>query len=222
MRKPWFWAAFTASLTAAGAAHADETGVEIGVRSGYAIPLGNAAADTDLDEFYSGVIPLWFDLGYRLTPNVMIGGYFQYGFGLVPDQFEGACDLDAVDCSFSNVRLGAQVHYHFRPWESVDPWLGGGIGYEWAHWSVSGTLPLVGNVGADATIHGFEFLNLQAGVDFLPSDDANFALGPFLSLSLAQYSSGTVQAGEGESSADIDDKSLHEWLTLGVRGTFVP
>jgi len=90
MRKPWFWAALTASLSFAGASHADETGVEIGVRTGYAIPLGNAAGDADLDQLYSGIIPLWFDLGYRLTPNVMIGGYFQYGFGLVPDQFEAA------------------------------------------------------------------------------------------------------------------------------------
>jgi opacity protein-like surface antigen len=220
MHKSWWIGAFALTMTVAGAANAEETGVEIGVRSGYAIPLGEAGGGDDLSDLYGGIIPLWFDLGYRLTPNVMIGAYFQYGFGLLPSGVSSD-GCEAVDCSLSNMRLGAQVHYHFLPWEKVDPWLGAGIGYEWGRQSVSGTF-LGQTLDVSSTFHGFEFFNLQAGVDFLPSEETNFGLGPFIALSLAQYSDATVKADGEEGSGEIQNKGIHEWLTLGIRGTFVP
>jgi len=220
MHKLWWMGALALPMTLAGGASAEETGVEIGVRSGYDIPLGNFAGDQALDELYAGVVPLWFDLGYRITPNVMVGAYFQYGFGILPDSASEGCDV--VDCSRSNMRLGAQVHYHFLPWETVDPWLGAGIGYEWAHQSVSGTI-FGQTLDTSLSVHGFEFFNLQGGVDFLPSENANFGLGPFISLSMAQYSDGSAEVGgQDAGGGDINDKSLHEWVTLGIRGTFVP
>jgi hypothetical protein len=73
-----------------------------------------------------------------------------------------------------------------------------------------------------STFHGFEFFNLQAGLDLLPSEETNFALGPFIALSLAQYSNATVKANGEQGSGEVTDKGIHEWLTLGIRGTFVP
>jgi hypothetical protein len=218
MRKPWFWAALTASLSFAGASHADETGVEIGVRSGYAIALGKVA-DGDFNDFMTGHVPLWFDLGYRLTPNVMIGGYFVYGFGFKGDAIDAVCDAVTLDCTVKDVRVGAQVHYHFMPWQSADPWLGAGIGYEWATFSASAA-----NMDGSLTYHGFEFLNLQGGLDLLPSDESNLGLGPFISFSIASAPNASCDIPGGFSevcSGDIES-SLHHWLTLGVRGTFVP
>ena len=75
--------------------------------------------------------------------------------------------------------------------------------------------------------HGFEFVNLQAGFD-IPATET-VGIGPFLMLTLAQYSnvsvscSGTVcdQAGfTGDTQQEIKGKALHEWVLFGVRGTF--
>lgn len=214
-------------LTLSTAAHADETGVEAGLRSGYAIPLGNAG-DGDFNEIISGAIPLWFDLGYRFDPRWMIGAYFQYGFGFTGDTYGRVCDdtenlpgSPDVSCSAHNMRLGAQVHYHFRPWEDVDPWLGAGFGYEWITASASAA-----DQDMSFTFKGFEIFNVQGGVDFPTSDDSNFALGPFLALSVANISSMSCELPSAvpvniDCDGDVDS-STHEWLTLGVRGTFVP
>jgi hypothetical protein len=202
-----------------GSAGAEEKGVEIGLRSGYGIALGNAGENGDFNDFIAGNVPLWFDLGYRITPNVMVGGYFSYGFGFKGDFLDAVCPA-GVDCSVHNMRLGAQVHYHFMPWQSADPWLGAGFGYEWLSMSSS-----AGNLEASLGLRGFELVNLQGGVDFMPSDDANFGLGPFIAFSVAQITAQSCDLPVGADTFSCDGDvptSTHEWLTLGIRGTFVP
>jgi hypothetical protein len=147
----------------------------------------------------------------------MVGAYFQYGFGISGD----SCN----ECSVHNMRLGGQVHYHFMPWEAVDPWIGAGIGYEWLSVSASQSFTFAGvtqSIEASSTVHGFEFVNLQGGVDFLPSEGTTFGLGPFVALSIAKYSNGSAEVNGEKTSGDVQNASVHEWLTLGVRGTFVP
>ena len=41
-------------------------------------------------------------------------------------------------------------------------------------------------------------------------------LGPFVSFSLGQYSS----YGFGDESEDMDETAMHQWLTIGARGSF--
>lgn len=194
-----------------GAAAAQDSGVEIGGRLGYGIPLGQIAddEDADLDEFASGVVPFWLDLGGRVSPELMVGGFLQLGVGFPGDLFPG-CDQSSVDCSITHIRVGAQLHYHLMPFQAVDPWLGAGLGYEWLTLSASNDVQ-----DTSITAHGFEFANLQAGVDFKVG--ANGGIGPFASLSLGQYDRLRID-GDGE---DIDEKALHQWLVLGVRGTWV-
>jgi len=210
-----------ASVVAMGEASAKEagTGLELGFRTGYAHALGkvtNEGTDPDMGNLVTGNVPLWFDLGYRVTPNVLIGGYFQYGFGIPGDLADG-CGESGVSCSLPVVRLGAQVHYHVQPFEVVDPWLGLGFGYEWATLSATEA-----NTSGSLGVSGFEFVNLQAGIAFGLGEKKKFALGPFVALSLAQYS--TISCGgvlAGRCPDEVDEKALHEWLTFGVRGTFV-
>jgi hypothetical protein len=195
------------------------TGLELGLRTGYAHAMGKVTdqgTNPNMSNFVTGNVPLWFDLGYRVTPNVLIGGYFQYGFGFPGDLADG-CGESGVSCSLPVVRLGAQVHYHVQPFEVVDPWFGLGFGYEWATLSATEA-----NTSGSLGVSGFEFVNLQAGISFGLGDAKKFALGPFVAFSLAQYSS--VSCGgilAGRCPEDVDEKALHEWLTFGVRGTFV-
>ncbi|HMJ16410.1 MAG TPA: outer membrane beta-barrel protein [Polyangiaceae bacterium] len=202
-------------------AAAQESGFEAGLRTGYGVPFGEGAEDAqDISDAISGIIPLWIDVGYRVTPNVFVGAYFQYGLGFEGEDIEDACDLDGIDCSVSSHRLGAQLHYHFSPRRSADPWLGLGFGYEWYNAHVE-----AGDGELSASISGFEFANLQGGVDFYPGE--HFYLGPFVSFSLDQYDSLDVECSgagnefcDGFGDGDIEDKSIHNWFVVGIRGGY--
>lgn len=177
--------------------------IKIGLRLGYSIPMGDSAKDSKLSDGISGVIPIWLDLGYMVTPNIMIGLYGMYGIAMLNSDIKDACD----DCSASQMRFGLQGQYHISPAASLDPWVGLGIGYEIMSFKAPNP---VGTGTIDADLKGIEFANIQGGADFKVSDA--LTVGPFLSFSLGQYS----KSGD----ADIENKAMHEWLTLGVKGTF--
>ncbi|HMR74461.1 MAG TPA: OmpW family outer membrane protein [Polyangiaceae bacterium] len=174
--------------------------IKIGLRVGYGLPLGDASKDNKLGDSISGIIPIWVDLGYMVTPNIMVGLYGQYGIAMLNSDIKDACDAANADCSAAAIRFGLQGQYHLSPAESLDPWFGLGIGYE--------MLNFKSPIG-DANTTGLEFLNLQAGANFKVAD--SIGVGPFVSFSLGQYSS-----VEGN---DIPEKSMHQWLVLGVGGT---
>jgi len=185
------------STNASGAA---EKKIRLGLRLGYAIPLGDLGEGAKMSDGISGQIPIWLDAGYMVTPNILIGLYGQYGF---------VQTKDCSSCSAHDIRFGLQGQYHVSPAESVDPWLGVGFGYE-----VLGFSQTVRGVESSGSFKGFEFLNLQGGADFKVADA--FTVGPFLSFSLGQYS----KVSSGDFSADIEQTALHQWLTFGAKGTF--
>jgi hypothetical protein len=205
-------------------------GFELGARVGYGLPFGETEDGEDLSDGVKGMIPLQLDLGYRVTQELSLGGYVMYGVGFVGDTISEPCDSAdetpgvSASCSARDIRLGIQAQYHFAPAEKLDPWLGVGFGYEWLTLGVD-----VSGGGQSfeltSTGRGFEFINLQGGLDFKVA--RGLGLGPFLSFSMGQYSSasascsGSLCDNSDTESRDIDDKALHQWLLLGVRGTFV-
>ena len=199
----------TATATAEPAAPAtkEAKGVEIGLRVGYGIPLGDAAKDSKLGDFVKGQIPIRLDAGYRINPNIYVGLYFSYGIAMINKDKVKGCDQ--VDCSASTLNFGAMVAYHIMPAENMDPWVGIGFGLENLTQKVT-----VGGNSASQTVKGLTFADIQAGLDFKATP--NFMVGPVVSFALGQYSSVSSDAG----SADITDKGMHEWLTIGVRGAY--
>lgn len=218
MRKRLLATALTgAALTLAisGNAAAQDRPIHLGVGLGYMLPMGQVQGDmdvagttvkgADLSEVVSGGIALpWVEAGYFLTPQVEVGLYLNYGLLSVADD---SCP-DGADCSASLLRYGLQGQFHLGRGESTDIYFGLGLGLE----NVSTTVE-AGGQSADGSISGME-LNLLAGADFQVAD--GIALGPMVSFSLGQYSS----AEAGGKSADIEEKALHQWLTLGVKGSF--
>lgn len=182
------------------------SGFEIGFRVGYAIPLGDASGgtpSTPLSDLVSGMVPLQLDVGYRINGRWMAGAYAQYGFAFAKDR---ACGGDpSVSCSAHDIRVGAEGQYHLMPVSVIDPWVGLGIGYEWLTVTAS-----AGGISASATTRGMEFFNVSAGADY--KLDPKLGVGPFIGLSVGQYSS--------SGGFDIPDKSLHMWLSFGMRGVF--
>lgn len=181
--------------------------IKLGLRLGYGLPMGDASKDNKLSDGISGMIPIWLDLGYMVTPNIMVGLYAQYGIVMVKDCPSGA------SCSGSDIRVGLQGQYHLSPGESLNPWFGLGVGYEMASSKVE-----AGGAEATADYSGLEFANLQAGADFKVGE--SMAVGPFLSFSIGQYSKAKLDSPVAKFDGDIEDKAMHQWLTLGVKGTF--
>jgi hypothetical protein len=180
-------------------------GIEVGLRAGYAIPLGSEAQNSNLNNVFSGVIPLWADAGYRLaSPNLLLGAYFQYGFGLLGGEAANQCK-NGVSCSASVLMYGAQVHYHLLPGGIFDPWIGAGVGLENVHLSVS-----QGGQSTSSSLTGFDFAILQAGGDY------RGVVGPFVMFGIGEYTNVSA-AGQ---SASIPNQALHEWFTIGVRGVY--
>lgn len=213
--------------------HAEELSgsrFELGLRTGYALPLGRYADVRQIgstvqddvnalsDDAY-GAIPLWLDLGYRLTPALVIGVYNMFGLvlpksGAASDPLGGGCP-EGLDCFAIGVRFGVQAQYRFLPGAPVDPWLGLGLGYEWITSHVEGR---VFGIPIDVvTDHaGLELLHLQGGVDWHLA--RALALGPFASVSAMQYTSCSATLDGDESPCRLPDKAWHGWLVLGVRG----
>jgi opacity protein-like surface antigen len=188
-------------------------GVDLGVRLGYALPFGNTDGTDKLSDGFSGAVPIVLEAGYRLNESFTVGALFQYGLAQVKENMTTMCG-GAVSCSGSVIRLGIEGIYNFNLDAPVTPWVGIGSGYEWMN--ISGT---VAGQNISAGAKGFEFVTVHAGGDYRVTPQ--LALGPFLSFSLAQYSSISGEApGLGSTTMDITQKKMHEWLQIGVRGKF--
>src|SRR6185369_970130 len=206
------------------------SGLALGLRVGYGIPMGDTGGVTGkessnvaLHDVVSGMVPLWFDVGYRFTPALYAGAFFQYGFAFVNDQRNASC-YQGVSCSAHDIAFGANLHYHAQPQGIFDPWLGAGVGYEVLAVNESGTSISLGTslpVERSWKAKGFQFLILEAGGDFKATPD--LAVGPFVNFALGQYgrwSNHQTIAGTPEDQSGDLHGATHEWLTLGVRGQY--
>lgn len=200
IRKGLAAVALSAALVARGAA-ADELGrVELAARTGFVLPLGLLYQVHHLSDDVYGFIPLRLEAGYRPSPSVMIGVYGSAALGLVRN-----CGT-VESCSAQDFIVGVQLHYHFAPRGSPDPWVGLGIGHEWLRTSVTSS----SNPQAlTLTYRGLLPLELQTGVDF--SSGGGWALGPYLSVAAGQY-------GDFQTLGDIANKG-HVLVSFGVRGS---
>ena len=214
--------AFASSALAQGApatpaAGPNPTGLVLGVRAGYGLPFGKTdddAGGSSMSDGLDGMIPLWLDVGYRLNTNFQVGAFLQYGFALLnEDKAFADCKMNGVSCSGSDLVVGVDAQYHLML-ESVDPWVGLGLGYERLAFTISG-----GGAEINASTSGINFLNLQAGADFKVAP--SLGVGPFLSFSAGQYSSASASGtGVMVTAMDPMKKAMHEWLLVGVRGVF--
>jgi outer membrane protein W len=198
-------------------ADATPTGIEVGLRSGYALPLGDGVAAQSgqpalaLSDTISGMVPIWVDAGYRLNSNMMLGAYFQYGFTSFNTGKQPACTVSDNSCSARDLMFGAQFHYHFMPDQTIDPWAGVGLGYEIVNTSFDDYT--LGSTGS-GSYGGFQFV-FQAGGDYKVMP--NLGIGPFLMFSLGQYSCVSSIANMPPVSCSTSGIVLHEWLTFGIR-----
>ena len=183
-------------------------GLQIDIRTGYSLPLGTAGDHVELSDVVSGQVPLIFDIGGKVLPELFVGGYLGFGLGAAGGAGKVECEANGLDCRVLELHIGVQAQYHILPAGPVNPWLGYGLGFE----SLGRTVSKDGATSS-TSIGGFELARFMAGVDFRVTP--LFGVGPFVDLSLASFSS--VSNG-----GKINEKAMHEWLTLGARFVFFP
>ena len=185
------------------------------------IPLGSldSAAGDDLSNLVSGAVPLRADAGWRfLNPSIFVGAYLSYAFAGVASGTGTAGDLigcgaNGISCSANVLQYGIEGHFHFLPDATFDPWVGAGFGWE------SVTLNASGPGGsASASWSGLDFITLMLGGDFKAL--GNLGIGPWVGLTLGQYGNTSLTTPTQNSSQSIAQTSMHEWVTLGVRGVY--
>ncbi len=209
-------------------------GIEVGVRTGYAVALGSLAANTNLSDTVSGVFPIWVDAGYRF-PQVFLGAYAQYGWGIMPQSgAAGAayiasgggraetpkCGSLGQTCSGSDLKYGLQVQYHFASDRRFDPWVGYGVGMETlsvdAHGNFGGRSDFP-YVSSTIAFTAWSPAVLQVGADYkLPY----MGVGPFVMLDVSRFLNASLSDSAVSLAETIHNASAHEWLTFGLRGYF--
>lgn len=199
---------------------------EGGLRTGISFGLGKAGGNDftptrNVNDIVEYRVPIWIDLGYRLSDPLTLGVYAQLGLG-------GGGSCNGGSCNASDLRLGAQALWH-APGGGL--WLGAGLGYEWQSLhvlQVTGTP--IDQVAENAaqfatrvaeTIGGPE-LTLQAGLDL--ELEPGLSVGPYVAASVGQYLSDSFDC-DGVAcpgGSGIDGSATHAWLGLGVRGSYAP
>jgi len=197
-----------------------ESGFQIGARLGYALPMGSIAKDsnlqgfTDSSKYASGLVPIWLDAGYRITPNWYVGAYFQFAFMSTSGDFcKRLAGNNQCSSSGTNIRFGATARYSFKPQAKINPWVGVSTGYETQSMSIT-----IGNQSGDASMKGFEFVGLHLGADVRVARDVT--VGPMINASFGQYSSYSWSLPTFSGSGDYNNTALHQWVFLGIRGTY--
>ena len=219
---------------------------EPGFRSGIDLPWGSAgngsgASTRSLSDLTAYRVPLWVELFYRTRDDFRLGVYGQVGLGAVGDSCEG-------DCSWSQLRLGAQGEWELSRGKSTVTWLGVGLGYQWL--AMNG-LELFDTALAAAVDDGFEIpsdipddfsppqtlrrierlsgpeLLVHGGLDF--TVEPGLGVGPYLAASVSTFLGNSrscpgLPSVVGELCTDVSDEGsrLHGWIGVGLRGSYLP
>jgi hypothetical protein len=191
---------------------AASSGPELGVRLGLAHPggmVGGGATPTTpyVGEVAQTWLPVAVDGGYRISPGAYVGATLQWG-AVVGDS-DGFCEA----CGFRyDFQAKADLRVYPFPTHTLSPWVSLGAGWEVLHlaWS-DPTSPT-------ATYQGPVLGSLEIGLDVR---SRAIAVGPYFGFELAEFVARSLHpAPAGEPS--IDAHAVHEWFTIGVRGSYGP
>jgi hypothetical protein len=171
------------------------TGPSFGLRFGVGFPAGNVSSGVAASAIVGYLFPVTLDLGYRLSPHWYIGGYLSVAYGTPADSTCGSMGTGLASCYETDIRVGADVQYHFFPSAKLQPWVGVGAG-----WEVLNEISTddMGDDTSDSK-NGIEFFHLDLGVDYRVG--ARDKLGVYFLSTVS----------------DLEDSSVHAWFMLGGR-----
>jgi hypothetical protein len=191
-------------------------------------PFGRATGDAGdtLAARYSSQFAIGVAAGAKVTPEVAVAAYLAATLGAEGDdqRVESQCRdrennlYNDIACDSSGFRLGALAQYSFLPSDTVNPWLGAGLGYE----SQSQQLEDRITPRREETVaSGLVFPRLSAGVNWRIGRVVG--LGFFLGAAFGTYlHSKTSVDGRVVHSGSISDQAIHTWLMSGLTMVLFP
>ncbi|HWP09494.1 MAG TPA: hypothetical protein VNN72_27325 [Polyangiaceae bacterium] len=184
-------------------------------------PFGDAsgAPNDELARRYAWQIPLVIDVGGRFARSFFVGAYVGGALGSTgsDERIDAACVDDDenghndIACTSTSGRIGLEVAYSLQPDDSLNPWIGYGIGFEVASASMRDDYR---GLTESVTSTGVTFADITVGLDFRKK----IGIGPFFDVALGQFNNTTTDLGSrGRYKYKIEDRALHGWLTVGLR-----
>jgi hypothetical protein len=182
------------------------------LRLGVDTPSGSIQVGQRMRDEFDPQVGILGELGVRVTPQLLLGGYLGVGFGSPGARFDAACDFG--DCGAASFRVGLMAQVDLAPGASVSPWIGYGFGLTAA---ATGGDDAVDDFSTSYT--GIELGRLMFGLDFRP--------GGIVGLGLyADWTFGVFrrfeeeQAGITVADGRIRDGTVFHWFSVGPRLSF--
>ncbi len=197
-------------------------GLVVGLSVGYSAPSGKttSAAGDDLSATFAYQIPVSIDLGVNILPSLFFGAYGTFAAGGPGGALTQTCIQD--NCGQTSLRAGLVLEYRFLPGRRFEPWIGYGAGYDVSQASASSVNEFgITQQQSTRNWRGWDVAHIRAGLDFLV--DPYSAAGIFADVGLGQFSSEWSQIGTQPGvDRSIPNPVMHQWVTVGVRWTFMP
>jgi len=187
-------------------------GLQLGARIGYSLPTGTLAGgspSTHISDLETAAVPLGIDLGYRFAPTFYLGGTLAWGPGIAPNA-QGSCPVTA-SCSREDTQIRVEARVYFAPEAQVGWWMAFGAGWEIADFSQS-----AGTSSVVARLTGPILADIQLGFE---SRKGLGRIGPYLGVTFAEF---LTEDFNPPTSGSIQDPGVHEWITVGLRGSYGP
>ena len=201
---------------AAQAPAAEPTGIEVGARAGYGQVFGKRMTGEPFNQTIHSELALIIDLGYRLTPNLYVGGLLSYA-RLDLDKHHLFCNTEVLDgfgdCSGSMIRIGLNVQLRMPIGDGYAGWMGAGLGVERMAIDFDGSF-----CGPFSRVDtGVELGNVEAGAGMRVK--GGLVIGPFASVALGMFRTSTTTGG-CKGGGEIPDKTVHGTMMAGVRAMY--
>lgn len=185
-------------------------GVFLGIAIGVSAVAGRLdSRDVDASrtlDYLSKAFPFTLAGGYRFSPRWSADLALTYAPVSLGDS--GYAE------SANTIRVGTALRWHWLWNGTLRPWVSLGPGVEW--------LSFKRGIVTDVDARGYD-MDLQIGGDLRVSRSWTF--GPYAGARVGTYQHLSLHPhSRGGSPSDVDlsfsDLALHEWFTIGVRGTF--
>jgi hypothetical protein len=193
------------------------SGVQLGARLGYSLPVGpfGTQADrlgSDISDQLTAVVPLAIDAGYLVRPWLYLGGSIAWAPGIAPNT-PGPCQTSDVRCFRQDVQVLLDARVYMAPDARVTGWVSIDAGWELATFATT-----VGSSTVTATYSGPVLFDARLGFEVRSQ---TIAVAPYLGVAVGEF----LTHGLDPSSPPVPTwigTVAHEWITLGLRGTYGP
>ena len=177
--------------------------LEISGATGYGQGFGNVAQGrtAGLNDLSRGSLTSQLAVGYRLNPQLLIGGYGEFGR-------YARGDSAPRDSSVFSAAAGAQAQYHFMPFNRIDPWVGLGAGWRgyWVAQDDAGT----------HSMHGIDIVRAQVGVAYRVN--SQLSISPVIGATMTMFLS--EQRSDQTELHSVSDPRMNAFVFVGLMSRF--